>query len=121
MEWRNIKTPQWKNTEHTVLDVVIEMKINNNWETVNFTAREDSEETYVRDIFEVAKKKNPTPYIPPHVPYNIRRVFEYPPIGDQLDAIWKALEQLQTDGADLPPDTKSTLDIIADIKLRHPK
>lgn len=41
---------------------------------------------------------------------------EYPPIGDQLDALWKALE-----GRKLPPEAEAVRARIADIKARHPK
>ena len=50
-------------------------------------------------------------------PYDSRRADEYPPIQDQLDAIWKALAKLQT----LPPDTQSMLNEIQAVKDKYPK
>ncbi|MGN5354321.1 hypothetical protein ACQ4P5_20165 [Ralstonia sp. L16] len=53
------------------------------------------------------------------VSYSQQRRAEYPPIGDQLDAIWKALAQL--DSSVLPAESVSVLDQIVAIKARHPK
>lgn len=41
----------------------------------------------------------------------------YPPIGDQLDAIWKALEQVGS----LPPETRDMLERVKAVKKRYPK
>lgn len=43
---------------------------------------------------------------------------EYPPIGDQLDAIWKSLAQ--ADPETLHPATREILDQIRAVKERHP-
>lgn len=50
-------------------------------------------------------------------PYETRRRAEYPPIEEQLDAIWKALEAIPN----LPPDTAAMLDRIRRIKQDFPK
>lgn len=45
-----------------------------------------------------------------------RRRAEYPNIGDQLDALWKAL-----DGKDLPPEAAEIVKRIKAIKDKYPK
>jgi hypothetical protein len=45
-----------------------------------------------------------------------RRREEYPPIGDQLDAIWKML-----DGKDLPAETAAMLQTVKSVKARFKK
>lgn len=50
--------------------------------------------------------------------YRARRAQEYPPIGDQLDAIIKTIA---ASGAELPPEMKTLLQAVADVKARHPK
>ena len=49
--------------------------------------------------------------------YREARKAEYPDIGDQLDAIWKTLSILQG----LPPDAKSMLVQVSEIKSKYPK
>lgn len=53
--------------------------------------------------------------------YRRDRAREYPPVGDQLDAIWKALNQLRMQGTDLPADTDHVLGEILAVKKRYPK
>ena len=48
--------------------------------------------------------------------YACARRTEYPPLGDQLDALWKALATM-----DLPPDAKAMLEQIGGVKKRYPK
>jgi hypothetical protein len=48
--------------------------------------------------------------------YTEERLEAYPPVKDQLDAIWKALEVM-----DLPKDAKAMLDSIQAVKTRYPK
>lgn len=50
-------------------------------------------------------------------PYDQRRAAEYPDVGDQLDAIWKALAALPS----LPPDAMEMLERIRRIKTTYPK
>lgn len=50
--------------------------------------------------------------------YREARCSEYPAIGDQLDAIWKALD---ASGIRLPPETVAVLDSIRSVKKRFPK
>lgn len=45
------------------------------------------------------------------------RAADYPDIGEQLDAIWKALEQM----GELPAETRDMLEQIRAVKARYPK
>lgn len=52
--------------------------------------------------------------------YRERRAEEFPPIGDQLDSMWKAIDAI----AQKKPVPQEALDMIAaisDIKARNPK
>ncbi len=49
--------------------------------------------------------------------YRQKRAAEYPDIGDQLDAIWKELEQRPL----LVSDAKNMLNRVKEIKQRYPK
>ena len=53
--------------------------------------------------------------------YKDDRRAEYPPIGDQLDAIWKALERINADGVLLPTETLDVLDKIVVVKNKYPE
>lgn len=53
--------------------------------------------------------------------YAEKRVLEYPPIGDQLDAILKGFNQLRLDGASLPADLDSIVNQWLAVKAKHPK
>lgn len=54
--------------------------------------------------------------------YDQLRAEEYPPIGDQLDAIWKALEHMKINGVELPVETVEMLDDqILSVKAKYPK
>lgn len=48
--------------------------------------------------------------------YDARRADEYPSVGEQLDAIWKALE-----GLTLPDEARDVLARIKAVKAAHPK
>ncbi len=48
--------------------------------------------------------------------YKEKRAREYPSVGDQLDAIWKALATI-----DLPEQSKVMLDAINSVKTKFPK
>lgn len=50
--------------------------------------------------------------------YAQRRAAEYPPIGDQLDALWKALE---SDKAKLPKEARDVMDRVLHVKQKFPK
>lgn len=50
--------------------------------------------------------------------YGMARRAAYPPIGDQLDALWKYLAPC---AADLPPETAAMLDRVLAVKAEHPK
>jgi len=49
--------------------------------------------------------------------YRQKRAAEYPDIGDQLDAIWKELEQRPL----LVSDAENMLNLVKEIKQRYPK
>lgn len=51
-------------------------------------------------------------------PHGPRRAAEYPAIGDQLDAIWKALAAL--DPETLPPEARAMLDQVQAVKKKYP-
>jgi hypothetical protein len=48
------------------------------------------------------------------------RLAEYPSIGDQLDALWKIVTAMQG-MADIPDDAGAVMQIIQDVKQKHPK
>lgn len=48
-----------------------------------------------------------------------RRALEYPDIGDQLDAIWKALASAPLES--LPVETREMLARVQAVKARFPK
>ena len=50
-----------------------------------------------------------------------QRLSEYPDIGDQLDAIWKELNQLRLNGTNLVADADDVLGQILAVKKKHPK
>ena len=52
---------------------------------------------------------------------NHKRREEYPDIGDQLDAIWKELNNLRMNGENLVSDADSMLGKILAVKKNHPK
>ena len=58
----------------------------------------------------------------PDLSFDLARKKEYPPVGDQLDAIWKALDFLNREGINLPVSALDMLDnqILA-IKAKYPK
>jgi hypothetical protein len=49
------------------------------------------------------------------------RARDYPAIGDQLDALAKAMAALRDQGVALPAETEHWLDSCAAVKARHPK
>lgn len=53
--------------------------------------------------------------------YKLDRAREYPPIGDQLDAILKHFKSLQDAGNTLPPDLTQIIESWQDVKLQYPK
>jgi hypothetical protein len=54
---------------------------------------------------------------------NVRplRAAEYMPLGDQLDAIMKALAQLGSQGIALPPETVAWIGHCQQVKLKYKK
>lgn len=53
--------------------------------------------------------------------YKRLRAAEYPPIGDQLDAILKGFNQLRLQGTDLPADLDGIVNDWLAVKKKHPK
>lgn len=54
-------------------------------------------------------------------PYDVLRKRDYPPAGEQLDAIWKVIKHLKESGISISPEGEAELDKIQDVKTRHPK
>ena len=50
-----------------------------------------------------------------------KRRAEYPPVGDQLDAIWKQLSLMRMQGEDLVQDADDMLGAILAVKRKYPK
>ena len=55
------------------------------------------------------------------LPYRELRAKEYPPISDQLDAIWKELNKRRLDGESLVQDADDMLGRILAVKNKYPK
>lgn len=53
--------------------------------------------------------------------YAEMRAGAYPALGDQLDAIWKVINQLCLEGTELPQDGNDMLGRILAVKREHPK
>lgn len=62
------------------------------------------------DLWEKAVSGDVAPYAPPEMSYSQKRAAEYPPVGDQLDALWKG-------GADAAA-MKAQIDAV---KVKYPK
>lgn len=58
------------------------------------------------------------PDLPDQRPYTARRREDYPPIGDQLDAIWKAFGQMAP--GDVPEPAREMLAKVQAVKAKHP-
>lgn len=54
-------------------------------------------------------------------PYAELRAAAYPPVGDQLDALIKAMQAIRETGIDLGKDFDQLATTIAEIKARYPK
>jgi hypothetical protein len=52
--------------------------------------------------------------------YRARRREAYPPIGEQLDALWKALAELRRQGYSLGADADAMQAAVAAVKARFP-
>ncbi|GAA0623238.1 hypothetical protein [Thalassospira tepidiphila] len=50
-----------------------------------------------------------------------QRRLAYPPNGEQLDAIWKFINQQRLNGVDLPADTDRVLNKVLAVKRDIPK
>lgn len=62
-------------------------------------------------------------YTPPEpiIPYAEKRAEEYPPIGDQLDAIWKEFNTRRLNGEALTQEADDMLGKILAVKKKYPK
>ena len=62
---------------------------------------------------------------PPPAPdmrtYKEKRAEDYPDIGEQLDAIWRMVGRLNSDGVLLPIETLNVLGNINAVKTKYPK
>ena len=67
MQIKNVKTPQWANAEHTIIDVTLET---DTYSEIPFSASPDDVEAYGREIFAdaVAGKFGPVAEYMAHVP-----------------------------------------------------
>lgn len=67
-------------------------------------------------------EKFTAPVIPDKIlSYEQLRAKEYPPIGDQLDAIWKELNYRRLNGETLVQDADDMLGKILAVKQKYPK
>lgn len=53
--------------------------------------------------------------------YREQRARAYPPIGDQLDALWKSFRHMAEGGTDIGSDAEAMKQAVADVKARFPK
>lgn len=53
--------------------------------------------------------------------YVARRRGKYPPVGDQLDMLFKGYKQLIESGAQLPPAHLEWVEVITSVKTNFPK
>lgn len=64
-----------------------------------------------------------TEFVSKEVPRRVvgeRRAAAYPPHGDQLDAIWKAFNQMRLDGSPLPQEVDDMLGKVLAVKRDNP-
>ena len=59
--------------------------------------------------------------VAPPVNYEDQRRAEYPPLGDQLDAIWKQLNQNRLSGKALIQEADDLLNAVLAVKAKYPK
>lgn len=58
-------------------------------------------------------------YVPPEPPYTVKRMKEYPPVGEQLDALWKLI-LANSDKIDLG-EAAPLLAAVQEVKDKYPK
>lgn len=54
-------------------------------------------------------------------PHGAVRAAAYPPVGEQLDAIYKLAAMLARAGMELPPETRAWIAQVDAVKRRYPK
>ena len=105
MQIKNVKTPQWANAEHTMLDVMLETDV---FGEIPFSASPDDVEAHGREIFAdaVAGKFGPiAEYIPPVVPVVVpQEISKAQGIATLMDnGYWQEVNTYLTTQA--PPET----------------
>jgi hypothetical protein len=107
----NTRNPVWANAEQTLIDCEINHP---QYGWIPFTASPDDTEQHGRELFAFLSQGTIGAYIaPPALPaqtYAEKRRAEYPPIGDQLDALWK--------GGDAATEM---LAAVQEVKAKYPK
>ena len=81
-----------------------------------------TEGSYGNDTLELIRKDDKTILLrkfDDDLPYTVQRRREYPPIGDQLDALWKLI-QTNADKIDLA-EAAPLLAAVQEIKNKYPK
>lgn len=69
---------------------------------------------------EVVQEDDPrTPQSPAPPGYAEHRAMDYPPFGDQLDALWRVVHALDMAGVD--PVAQEVLEAVRAVKARYPK
>jgi hypothetical protein len=61
------------------------------------------------------------PYVEPEKGYEELRRGEYPPMGDQFDALWKQLNQDRLNGKELIQPADDELNRVLAVKAKYPK
>jgi hypothetical protein len=69
----------------------------------------------------VAEGNTIEPYVEPEKGYEELRRGEYPPMGDQFDAIWKQLNQDRLNGKELIQPADDELNRVLAVKAKYPK
>tara|TARA_R100001530_G_scaffold34311_1_gene26797 strand:- start:4 stop:354 length:351 start_codon:yes stop_codon:yes gene_type:complete len=82
----------------------------------------DNNNTQYKEILEwVAEGNTIEPYVGPERGYEELRRGEYPPMGDQFDAIWKQLNQDRLNGKELIQPADDELNRVLAVKAKYPK
>ena len=102
------------NAENTVYAATINGKT---WSGISEQSRHWA--SVQKAIDEGAQVEAYTP--PPEPTYKEKREREYPKVGDQLDALWKQLDQDRLDGKDLIQEADDRLNEILAVKDKYPK
>ena len=107
----NIQKAQYGENNEFIIITTKEGKI--------LTVPVDTHNRYYEEI--LTQKIDILPYEPPSKDYIILREKSYPSIGDQLDAIWKELNNKRLAGENLVSDADDMLGQILAVKKKYPK